>query len=116
TMVNHRISKDLKECALSLWDWRWELEAIIDTLLILCLSIYHWRAIFEEHGSVNQPHFAPYGPTGRLTRAVLMAVHTIYEQESDLYLDKLVLWLAINHDIIISVSVLHENLKKSGLT
>ncbi|KAF8225004.1 hypothetical protein L208DRAFT_1154692, partial [Tricholoma matsutake] len=57
------------------------------------------------------PHFAPYGPTRRLTRAVLMAVHTIYEQESDLYLDELVLWLAINHNIIISVSALHENLK-----
>jgi hypothetical protein len=32
------------------------------------------------------------------------------------YLDELILWLVIHHDIIISVSVLHENLKQSGLT
>jgi hypothetical protein len=28
----------------------------------------------------------------------------------------LVLWLAIHHDIVISVSALHENLKEAGLT
>lgn len=115
-MVNRRISRDLKECALSLWDRGWEIEAIMDALLISRSSIYRWKAIFKEHGSVNRPRFAPHGPTRRLTRAVLTAVHTIYEQDSDLYLDELVLWLAINHDIIISVSALHDNLKQSGLT
>jgi transposase len=51
-----------------------------------------------------------------LTRAVLTAVRTLYASDSDLYLDELVLWLAIHHDIAISISALQETLEKVGLT
>lgn len=71
------------------------MEDIIDAILVSHASIYRWKVIFEEHRS---------------------AVHTLYEQDSDLYLDELVLWLAIHHNIVISVSALHENLKEAGLT
>ena len=37
-MVNQKISDDLKECALSLWDRGWELEDIIDAILISCAT------------------------------------------------------------------------------
>lgn len=40
----------------------------------------------------------------------------LYEHESDLYLDELVLWLGVEHNIAISVSALHETLKRAGLT
>ena len=33
-----------------------------------------------------------------------------------MYLDKLVFWLAIHHDIVISKSALHLNLKEAGLS
>jgi len=33
-MGNRRISSDLKECALNLWDKGWELEDITDALLV----------------------------------------------------------------------------------
>ena len=56
-----------------------------------------------------------WGTVRTLTQAVLTAVHTLYTLDPDLYLDKLVLWLAAHHDIIISVSSLHENLTKAGL-
>ncbi|KAF8234211.1 hypothetical protein L208DRAFT_1550679 [Tricholoma matsutake] len=115
-MVNRRISDDLKECALSLWDRGWEMEDIIDAILVSCASIYCWKVIFEEHRSFNRPQLALCRHTQIITRAVLTAVHTLYEQDSDLYLDELVLWLAIHHDIVISVSALHENLKEAGLT
>jgi hypothetical protein len=48
-------------CALSLWDQGWQAEDIIDALLILRASLYRWKAIFEEHGSVNQPYFSLCG-------------------------------------------------------
>jgi transposase-like protein len=54
-MGNRRISSDLKECALTLWDKGWELEDIADALLVSQASLYRQRAIFEEHGSVNKP-------------------------------------------------------------
>jgi transposase len=115
-MGNRKISNDLKECALNLWDWGWDLEDITDALLVSRSSLYRWRSIFEEHGSVNRPSFALRGPARILTRAVLTAVHTLYTSDPDIYLDELVLWLEFHHDINISVSSLQENLTKAGLT
>jgi transposase len=115
-MGNRKISADLKMCALSLWDRGWQVDDIVDALLISRASLYRWNAIFEEHGSVNRPHFYLRGRARILTLAVLTAVHTLYESDSDLYLDELVLWLALHHDIIISVSALQENLQTARLT
>ena len=106
----------MKECALRLWDQGWEIEEIVDALGASRSSIFRWQAIFDEHGSVNRPLNALKGPERIITRAVLTAVHTLYETDSDLYLDELVLWLAVEHDITISVSALHATLKKAGLT
>lgn len=115
-MVFRKISPDLKECALKLWDQGWEIEDIVDTLGISRPSIYRWQAIFDQHGSVIRPPVAPKGPERIITRAVLTAVHTLFETDSDLYLDELVLWLAIEHNIAVSVSTLHATLKNVGLT
>jgi hypothetical protein len=73
-------------------------------------------SIFDEHGSVNRPLFSPSGRSRTITLTVLKAIHTLYESEPDLYLDELVLWLGINHDIAISTLALHQNLKQAGLT
>ena len=115
-MVNRRISSDLKECALTLWDRGWDYEDISDALLVSVASLYRWRNNFENFGSVTRPPSAPKGRARIITRAVLTAVHTLYASESDLYLDELVLWLAMEHDIIISTSALCQNLKSAGLT
>lgn len=106
----------MKECAIKLWDQGWDIHDIMDTLGVSQASIYRWQIIFDEHGSVNRPPSAPKGCERKITRAVLTATQTLYENESDLYLDELVLWLAVNHNIDISVSQLHEVLKKAGLT
>jgi transposase len=115
-MVNRRISSDLKECALTLWDRGWDYESISDALLVSVASLYRWRNNFETYGSVICPGFALKGRARIITRAVLTAVHTLYASESDLYLDELTLWLAIEHDIIISASALYQTLKSAGLT
>jgi len=115
-MGNRKISPDLKMCALSLWDRGWQVEDIADALLVSRASLYRWNAIFEEHGSVNRPYFALRGKARILTRAVLTAVQTLYESDADLSLDELVLWLALHHNIAISISALQENLQKAGLT
>ena len=51
-----------------------------------------------------------------LVRATLTTLHTLYEQEFNLYLDVLVTFLAVKHGIIISLSTLSQNLFEAGLT
>ena len=105
-MGNQCISADIKECALRLWDIGWELEDICWALMVSCQSIYRWQAIFVKHGSVNRPPSPIIGPTCILTCALLTACQTLYESDSDLYLNEIVTWLALTHDIVISTSTL----------
>ena len=94
----------------------WEELDIIQGLAVSQSSIYHWRKLFEETGDVIQPLSPLHGHTCIITRAVLTAVQDIYNGEPDLYLDELVFWLALHHDIVISKSALDTNLKEAGLT
>jgi hypothetical protein len=45
-----------------------------------------------------------------------MAVKDLFAEDSDLFLDEVCTWLAIEHDIIFSTSTLSRNLKDAGLT
>jgi hypothetical protein len=47
---------------------------------------------------------------------VLTAITEVYHNESDAYLNELVWWLAIHHNIAISRGALHKNLVDAGLT
>lgn len=115
-MVNCRISPDRKACALNLWNSGWEIEDICFALSVSRSSIYRWQNIFEEHGNVIRPPSPLVGRTRIITRAVLTAVRTLYEEEPDLYLDELCTFLAIEHDIFVSRSTLSRNLIEAGLT
>jgi len=115
-MENCKISRDLKECTLRLWELGWEELDIIQGLAVSRSSLYRWRAIFKEHNDVNRPPSPLKGCTRIITRAVLTAVYDIYQSDPDIYLDELVFWLAIHHDIAISKSSLQRNLEEAGLT
>jgi hypothetical protein len=58
----------------------------------------------------------PQGHPELIVAAVLTAIEEVYEQEADIYLDELVYWLSIQHDILISTSTLWNTLKTVGLT
>ncbi|KAG1893142.1 uncharacterized protein F5891DRAFT_892104, partial [Suillus fuscotomentosus] len=112
-----KISADLKECALNLWNTGWDIKDVCDALGISRASIYRWEAIFAEYGAVNRPPLPIRGQQLRiLTRALMTACEALFAEESDLYLDEVVTWLALTHDISISVSTLCCNLKEAGLT
>ena len=115
-MVNRRISPDLKLAALHLWDLGWNEIDIIQGLAVSCSGMYRWKALFEDIGDIVRPPSPLRGRTRIICRAVLTAVQDIYRAEPDLYLDELVFWLAIHHDIVISKSALHLNLKEAGLS
>lgn len=115
-MVNCCISPDRKYCALDLWNRGWDTLKICDALCVSRASLYRWEATFQEHGNVIQPPSPLIGRTRIIARATLTAIHTLYKQESDLYLNKLVTFLAIEHGIIVSTSTLSQNLLEAGLT
>ena len=77
-MGNRKISKDLKECALRLWELGWEELDIIQGLAVSHSSLYRWRAIFKEYNDVNRPPSPLKGQMHIITRAVLTAVYDIY--------------------------------------
>ena len=94
----------------------WDIELIIDSLCISRASIYRWNKIFEEHQSVTRPPSAPIGRPRAIIRAVMTAIVQVYHNEADAYLDELVWWLAVHHDLPISRSALQKNLVDAGLT
>ena len=79
-------------------------------------SMYRWHKIFDEYNSVTHPWSGLVGHPHILVRAVVTSIKEIYNNEADAYLDELVWWLAIHHDIAISRSALHKNLQEVGLT
>lgn len=78
--------------------------------------MYRWRQLFAELETVTKPPSPLRGRTRIICRAVLTAVYDLYRTEPDTYLDELQWWLAIHHDIAISIPALHKNLEEAGLT
>ena len=79
-------------------------------------SLYRWDSIFQELGDAERPPSPLRGPARILTRALLTACQDLFAQESDLFLDEVVLWLAVVHGIRISTTSLSRNLWELGLT
>jgi hypothetical protein len=94
-MVNCRISPDHKYCALDLWNCGWDTLNICDALSVSRASLYRWKTIFLEYGNVIHPPSPHIGQTKIIAQAALTAIHTFYEEESDIYLDKLCTFLAL---------------------
>ena len=115
-MVYRRISNDLKECALRLWNHGWEINDICEALAVSRASCYHWRAILEEHGNISQPPSPLVGRTRTITRAILNEIGELYAQDPDLFLDEICTWLAVRHQIDISMSSLSQNLADARVT
>jgi len=115
-MVNRRISDDLKECALSLWDRELDLEDICEALGVSKSSCYRWRKLAEDHENVNPPPSPLVGRTREIIRAILAAIKWLYSEDPDLFLDEFCTWLAVEHGIWVSTSRLSRNLNDVGLT
>ncbi|KAF8131388.1 hypothetical protein EV363DRAFT_1164953 [Boletus edulis] len=100
-MGNRRISTDLKESALLLWNQGWDLDQI-------CAM---YGAYFKEHGNLDRPPSPICGQSLHiLTWALMTACKQLFSEESDLYLDEVITWLAHVHGIHISKSTLKNEL------
>ncbi|KAJ6521636.1 hypothetical protein DFH09DRAFT_868797, partial [Mycena vulgaris] len=115
-MVNRRISSDLKERALELWQAGWETSDICHAFKVSPRSLYRWRGIFEEFGTVTRPPSPLHSRDRLVTLAALTAAEGVYLKDPSIMLDEMMWFLAIYHDIAISQSALQATLARAGLT
>ncbi|KAK0235517.1 hypothetical protein EDD85DRAFT_773329 [Armillaria nabsnona] len=115
-MGNRKISSDLKDIAIELWHHSWDRSDICNLLHHSQSSLYCWLATYELFGSTeNQP--APLrGHPRVIGLAALEAIHQVYARNLATYLNELQWYLAIHHDLPVSISALQDNLQKAGLT
>ncbi|KAG1724537.1 hypothetical protein EDB19DRAFT_1759303 [Suillus lakei] len=90
-MVNWRMSRDLKDCVLTLWDHGWEAEDICEVVGISRASCFCRRNLFEELGTVARPP----SPLVVRTRIIVSA---------DLFLDEITWSTTLRHQLIILIS------------
>jgi transposase len=114
-MGNRRISSDIKERALALWEAGWTREDICYAFNVSPRSLYRWRAILEEFGAVTKPPSPLRGRDRLVGLAALNAAKEIFFHDPSVMLDELQWYLAIHHDIAISQSALQVTLVRAGL-
>ncbi|KAJ7614931.1 hypothetical protein FB45DRAFT_842170 [Roridomyces roridus] len=115
-MGNRRISSDLKERALILWQAGWAPEDIRYAFNVSPRSLYRWQQIFDEFGTVTKPRSLLRGRPRIVSLGVLTAAKEIFFHDPSVMLDELQWHLAIHHDVVISISALQATLVRAGLT
>ncbi|TFY79064.1 hypothetical protein EWM64_g4948 [Hericium alpestre] len=113
-MVFRKIDPGIKWRTIELLEDGWGEDEIILALNVSRDSIRRWTAYAEQHGSVVPPH--PHQGRPRLLNATIIEdMRSLLLDLPSLYLDEIVAWLAVVHDISISVGALHNTLSAIGL-
>ncbi|PPR01443.1 hypothetical protein CVT24_001906, partial [Panaeolus cyanescens] len=115
-MPFRKISSDLKECAMTLWQAGWSRVDICSALCVSVASLYRWRDVLDTFGSVERPSNPLRGRPRLIGIVAMTQLQSILSNHPDTYLDELQWHLAVYHDLPISLSAIHVNLKKAGLT
>ncbi|KAK0197788.1 hypothetical protein F5146DRAFT_995409 [Armillaria mellea] len=100
-MGNHKISLDLKDIAIELWHHGWDWSDICNLLHHSQSSLYQWLATYELFGTMENRPAPLRGHPRVIGLAALEAIHQ---------------YLAIHHDLPVSISALQDNLQKADLT
>jgi transposase len=114
-MVYRQISADMKTRALQLLEDGWEKQDIADALGVSPISIDRWHDNYQTQGRVDPVSYL------RCRRRILSAdviedLRNLIQESPGLYLDEIGIWLALYHDVQISTTALHDNLREFGLT
>ena len=91
------------------------MDEIANLLDMSSKSIERWQDNYETHGHVNPPTFLR-GRRPILSTGVLEELHELILKSPGLYLDEIGIWLALYHNVQISATALHDNLRELGLT
>ena len=105
----------MKRRALQLLDEGWKRHEIAKILSVSSESIERWHDNYETKGRVDPPSFLR-GRRRILSAGAIAGLRELIQENPELFLDELRLWLALYHDIQISTTALHDNLRQLGLT
>ncbi|PPQ96959.1 hypothetical protein CVT26_005981 [Gymnopilus dilepis] len=114
-MVYRQISPDMKRRALQLLEQGWEMQEIAEVLGVSTKSIPRWQANYNDHGCVN-PTSVTRGRRRILKSNVISELRELMQETPELYLDEIGEWLALYHEVQISTTALHDNLRDLGIT
>ncbi|KAJ7048578.1 hypothetical protein C8F01DRAFT_1267000 [Mycena amicta] len=115
-MPFRKISRDLKDITIELWDVGWALSDICQILHVSCASLYRWDDLVRRFGQTTNPNPALVGRERIVSLAVLSAIRTVFDHDATVMLDELQWHRAIHHDVAISISALQATLQRAGLT
>jgi transposase len=105
----------MKRRALQLIDEGWELAEVADVLGVSSISIQRWDHNYKAHGRVD-PLSALRGRPRIMNVQAIDGLRELIQETPLLFLEEIREWLALFHDIQISTTALHDNLRELGLT
>ncbi|KAI0043139.1 hypothetical protein FA95DRAFT_1499052 [Auriscalpium vulgare] len=114
-MVYHHIDDGIKIRGLQMLQDGWEMPVVLAALNVSRSSMERWMAQHLLTGSVAADRVLSGRPR-RLSSAVIEELRVLISEAPSLYLDELAEWVAVFHDIPISITSLHENLHAAGIS
>jgi transposase len=115
-MVFRRISQDVKERALWLLEHDYIPADIAEILGVSDRSIRRWENNMEHYGCVLPPPPLNRGRPRILNADMTHDLATLISEAPGMYLDEIQDWIAVVHDVGISITALHENIRDCGMT
>ncbi|HEV7736834.1 MAG TPA: hypothetical protein VGO47_05595 [Chlamydiales bacterium] len=115
-MPFRHISRDIKIRALWMLDNGYlpdEIEVVLD---VSNRSLRRWSANFEEYGDVIPPHNPVQGRPPVLTATQIHALLDFINASPEMFLDEIRDFLILEHDVLVSISTLHDLIQAAGLT
>ena len=115
-MVFRKISKDMKERALSLYSQGYLPKDLCHIFGFSEKSLRRWKRNVQEHGSVIVPSSHRQGRPRKLNSDQIGDLMAQLLVEPDMYLDEIQTWVAISHDIGIAKSSLSKLIEDVGFS
>ncbi|KIJ12947.1 hypothetical protein PAXINDRAFT_136645 [Paxillus involutus ATCC 200175] len=109
------LSTDMKNRAMELLNDEWTEIEVAEVFGVSVRSLRRWEDNFAVKGEVS-PRSVLRGHPRILDAAVMEDLWVLIEESPALYLDEIVDYLAVVHEIHISIIALHNNLQALGLT
>jgi transposase len=115
-MPYRAISADLKQRALWLLANGYVPDEVWTILNTSTRSIQRWANNMDTHGHVLPPLNPLQGRQHSLNSIHIYGLIAVIQASPAMYLDELQDWLALEHDVLISKTALHNNIQAAGLT
>ncbi|KAF8582536.1 hypothetical protein K439DRAFT_1653758 [Ramaria rubella] len=112
-MPFRHISSDLKQRSLWLLAHGYTLEDMCQILGVSRSSVRQWG---DNYGHVVPPSNPNQGRPHLLNGERLHTLVELIEWSQEMYLDELQDWLALEHDILVAITMLDRNIREAGLT